>query len=52
MSVRMNAKGQAVPEKVVPITEEAFSLKNETEIYWLGNAGALINSRGTTLMIK
>ena len=51
MSVQFNEKGQAVPEKVVPITEGAFKRKDGTELYWLGNAGALINSRGTTLMI-
>ncbi len=51
MNLQFNEKGQAVPEKVVPITNEAFEAKSKTEIYWLGNAGALINSRGTTLMI-
>ena len=51
MNLQFNKKGQAVPEKVVPITSEAFETKSKTEIYWLGNAGALINSRGTTLMI-
>ena len=51
MKVQFNEKGQAVPESVVPITEAAFEKKDETEIYWLGNAGALINSRGTTVMI-
>lgn len=51
MSVRMNEKGQAVPEKTVPITSAAFEKNGRTEIYWLGNAGALINSRGTTVMI-
>ena len=51
MSVIINEKGQAVPEKVVPIAGGAFETKNVTEIYWLGNAGALINSRGTTFVI-
>lgn len=51
MNLKFNEKGQAVPEKTVPITGEAFEAKSETEIYWLGNAGALINSRGTALMI-
>ena len=51
MNLRFNKKGQAVPEKVVPITDEAFGSKTGTEIYWLGNAGALINSRGTAVMI-
>lgn len=51
MSVVFHEKGQAVPEKVVPITEKAFEIQSDTKIYWLGNAGALINSRGTTVMI-
>lgn len=51
MNLRFNENGQAIPEKVVPITGEAFGAKNGTEIDWLGNAGALINSRETTLMI-
>lgn len=51
MNLRFSENGQAIPEKVVPITGEAFGAKNKTEIYWLGNAGALISSRGTTLMI-
>lgn len=51
MSVHRNEKGQAVPEKTIPITSVAFEKTGQTEIYWLGNAGALINSRGTTIMI-
>ena len=51
MNLQFNEKGQAVPEKTVPITGEAFEAKSGTDVYWLGNAGALINSRGTTLMI-
>lgn len=34
-----------------PFGEEAFAPSNRTVIRWLGNAGALINSRGTTIMI-
>ena len=30
---------------MVPITGEAFETKSKTEIYWLGNTGALIYSR-------
>lgn len=51
MNLRFSENGQAIPEKAVPITREAFEAKDGTELYWLGNAGALINSRGTTLMI-
>ena len=52
MSIQINKNGQAVPERVIPIiAEAAFEKKDGTDIYWLGNAGALINSRGTTVMI-
>ncbi len=51
MNVQFNPKGQAVPEKTVPVPREAFGKQDGTDIYWLGNAGALINSRGTTVMI-
>lgn len=51
MKVQFNEKGQAMPERVVPIAEAAFEKKDGTDIYWLGNAGALINSGGTTVMI-
>lgn len=34
-----------------PIGKEAFEKQEGTDIRWLGNAGALINSRGTTVMI-
>lgn len=47
----INEKGQAVPEKTELIQMEAFEKINRTEIRWLGNGGAMINSRGTVIMI-
>lgn len=47
----VNEKGQAQPTKVIPIGAEAFSPTAHTEITWLGNAGVLLNSRGSTVLI-
>lgn len=51
MAIQRSAKGQAVPEKPQHISQAAFSKMKQTEIRWLGNAGALINSQGTTVMV-
>ncbi len=51
MKVRWNEKGQAVPGRTISMGEEAFEKGEVTDIYWLGNAGAMINSRGTVLLI-
>lgn len=42
---------QAKAPETQPFGKEAFALAKGTQIRWLGNAGALINSRGTTMMI-
>ncbi len=42
---------QAIAPKTKPFGKEAFQSQKGTDIRWLGNAGALINSRGTTVMI-
>ena len=42
---------QAVPPVSVMIPEEAFLPNQETAVYWLGVAGVLINSHGTTMLI-
>ena len=42
---------QAAAPAPVPIAAEAFGESDHTTVYWLGNGGALINSRGTCLMI-
>lgn len=50
-SVIYTPKGQAMPSKVQCFDRESFSDCDNTQIRWLGNAGFLINSRGTTLMV-
>ena len=42
---------QAIAPAVVPIGKEAFGEIDHTAVYWLGNGGALLNCRGTCLMI-
>ena len=44
-------QGQAQAPRTQPFGAEAFAPQQGTAIRWLGGAGALINSRGTTLMI-
>ncbi len=47
----VNEKGQAVPGATLPVTATAFAPCDHTQIYWLGNAGVLLNVRGTVIMI-
>jgi L-ascorbate metabolism protein UlaG (beta-lactamase superfamily) len=42
---------QARPPATRPFGREAFGAERETVLRWTGNAGFLINSRGTTVMI-
>lgn len=42
---------QIVAPKTQHFGKEAFGAIDGTEIRWLGNSGALINSRGTTIML-
>ena len=51
MQLTYNQNGQALAPATKPITAEAFLPIDHTEIRWLGNAGIMINSRGTTWMI-
>lgn len=44
-------KYQAKAPKTQPFGAEAFGKSNKTVIRWTGNAGFLINSHGTTLMV-
>ncbi len=44
-------KYQARPPKTQPIMPEAFENSDHTTIHWLGMAGFLLNSRGSTFMI-
>ena len=49
--IRRSNQGQAMPRETVPLPSEAFGPSDKTTVYWLGNAGLLVNSRGTTVMI-
>lgn len=51
MNIDMNNKGQAVAPKTVFMNKEAFNKIDDTQIYWLGNAGIMINSQGINIMI-
>lgn len=51
MEIRINEKGQAVPKRTVMMSNDNFSNQHDTGIYWLGNAGIMINSHGTNIMI-
>ena len=42
---------QAKAPETKPFGNEALAPSDRTVVRWLGNAGALINSRGTTIMI-
>ena len=44
-------KHQAKAPKTQPFGKEAFGKSKETTLRWLGMAGFLINSRGTTVMV-
>lgn len=44
-------KYQAKAPKTQPFGEEAFKASKNTTVRWLGMAGFLINSRGTTMMV-
>lgn len=50
-SCEMSETKQAHPSRVIRITDEAFERADGTAVYWLGNAGILVNSRGTTILI-
>jgi L-ascorbate metabolism protein UlaG (beta-lactamase superfamily) len=44
-------KFQAVAPMTIPFGKEAFGAAKNTTVRWLGMAGFLVNSRGTTFMI-
>ena len=46
-----NKNGQAVAFPTIQITANDFKTIPHTEIRWLGGGGAMINSRGTNIMI-
>lgn len=49
--MKYSENGQAMPDQTISMEKEAFDSSEDTKIYWLGNAGAMINTHGTTLMI-
>ena len=49
--MRYTEKGQAYPSSIQRFGKEAFAKSNNTVIRWLGSAGFLINSRGTSIMV-
>lgn len=51
MNVKINEKGQAVAPLTKKMSKNVFEDRKQTEIYWLGSAGIMINSRGTNIMI-
>lgn len=51
LSRKTEKKYQARPPKTQPFGREAFSTSKGTTLRWLGMAGFLINSRGTTVMV-
>ncbi|WP_057491323.1 MBL fold metallo-hydrolase [Streptococcus orisasini] len=51
MKLSFSKNGQAMPEKTVELPQSAFEKIEGTEVYWLGNASILINSRGTIILI-
>lgn len=46
-----SARGQAMPDRTVQMTAEAFENGGTTSVYWLGNAGTMVNARGTILLL-
>lgn len=49
--IEINEKNQAVAPATIKLTAADFTAREDTAIYWLGNAGIMINSHGTTIMI-
>lgn len=47
----INARGQATPAQVVPVSAAAFAPRGDTQVTWLGGAGLLLNVRGATILI-
>ena len=50
-TTKATKKYQAKPPLMQPFGKEAFNKSNNTTVRWLGMAGFLVNSRGTTFMI-
>lgn len=51
MNVTYSDRGQAIPTHVEHITSRAFDKIESTEVRWLTGGAAMINARGTVLLI-
>ena len=51
MNVKTNDKGQAIPTGVEHIGKDAFGTLEGTQVRWLSGGAAMINTRGTVIMI-
>ena len=51
MNVKINEKGQAIPTGTERIGADAFEKIDGTEVRWLSGGAAMINARGTIIMI-
>ena len=51
MKVRTNERGQAVPAGTEHIGPDAFEKIGNTQVRWLTGGAAMINARGTVIMI-
>lgn len=49
--MRISKSGQAMADETVRMTGKDFEADSTTSVYWLGGGGAMINSRGTVIMI-
>lgn len=49
--MHLNDKGQMCAPATVKMTAKDFEAHEYTSVYWLGGGGAMINSRGTVIMI-
>ena len=45
--MKYNTNGQAIPDQTIFMEKEDFKASEDTKIYWLGNADAMINAHGT-----
>ena len=51
IKIEINEKGQALAPCTKRMGAEAFAKNSGCDIYWLGGGGAMLNCRGTIIMI-
>lgn len=49
--MKINEKGQATVDRVIKMSKENFESDKQTVIYWLGNAGYMVHSHNTNIMV-